>query len=478
MLAISTSRSIPKSATAIDVPVAADELDQLGADQKRVAELQGFEGKVGQTLVMAGVTDQPLDVLVGIGERAEITVDSLRRSAAAFVRSVSGHKAVATTLVEQAGDLDLSAVVRAVVEGLGLASYRYTAQKSDPKPATLRKATVVATGKGVKLAFDQGVASVAAVTLARDLVNEPGGSLLPVSFAAVAKKVATEAGLKVTIWDEKRIAREKLGGVLGVNQGSTHPPRFVMISYTPKGKPTANLAFVGKGVTFDSGGLSIKPAASMMDMKIDMGGAAAVLGAMTLLPILGAPAAVTAYIPLTDNMVSGDAIRPGDVLTARNGKTIEVLNTDAEGRLILADALSLAAEKKPDAIIDIATLTGAVTAALGTKIAGVLGTDGPVAACEAASAATAEKLWHLPLPSEYRSLLDSTIADLRNIGTGPYGGALVAGLFLQEFTDGVPWAHLDLGVTASCDADDGINTKGATGVGVRLLAELAVSWGK
>ncbi len=477
MLAISTGRTVPKSATAVDIPVACDELDQLGADRKRVAELQGFEGKVGQTLVLAGASDQAIDVLVGLGARDAITVDTFRLSSAAFVRAVSGHKAVATTLAEQAGSLDPSQVLRAIVEGLGLASYSYTEQKSKPDPVTLRKATIVATGKGVKLALDQGNATVTAVRLARDLVNQPGGSLLPAVFADIAKSAGAAAGLKVVVWDEKRIAKEKLGGLIGVNKGSTHPPRFVTLTYTPKGKPTGRLAFVGKGVTFDSGGLSLKSGAGMMAMKIDMGGAAAVLGAMTLLPILNAPVTVTAYLPLTDNMVNGDATRPGDVLTARNGTTIEVLNTDAEGRLILADALSLAAEAKPDAIIDIATLTGAVTAALGPKIAGVLGTDDVVAACEKASATTSEPVWHLPLPADYRPMLDSKIADLRNIGTGPYGGALTAGLFLQEFTDGLPWAHIDLGVTASVDADDGINIAGGTGVGVRLLAELAASWG-
>ncbi|MEZ5343017.1 MAG: M17 family peptidase N-terminal domain-containing protein [Acidimicrobiales bacterium] len=364
MLAISSSRSVPKSATAVDRPIAANELDQLGADVKRVAELQGFEGKLGQTLVLAGVTDQPLDVLVGIGNRADMTVDTLRRAAAAFVRAVSGHRAVATTLVDEAGSIEVGVAIRAVVEGLGLASYDYTAQKSDPTPATLRKVSVVASGKGVKLAMDQGIATVAAVSLARDLVNEPGGSLVPTAFAAVAKKAATDAGLQVQVWDEKKIARERLGGLLGVNKGSTHPPRLVVITYTPSSKPTGKLAFVGKGVTFDTGGYSLKTGVGMMDMKIDME-ARPPFSAMLLLPILQAPAAVTAYLPLTDNMIDGDATRPGDVLTARNGKTIEVLNTDAEGRLILADALSLAAETKPDAIIDIATLTGAVTAALG-----------------------------------------------------------------------------------------------------------------
>lgn len=313
--------------------------------------------------------------------------------------------------------------------------------------------------------------------MVRDLVNEPGGTMLPVAFAAKAKEIAAASGLKATIWDEKRIAKEKMGGILAVNQGSTHPPRFLMLSYTPKTKPTANLALVGKGITFDSGGLSLKTGAGMMTMKVDMAGGAAVVGAMSLLGAYGCTAAVTAYVPLTDNMVNGDAFRPGDVFRARNGKTVEVLNTDAEGRLVLADALSYAAEAEPDAIIDIATLTGAVSAALGAGYAGIMGTDDAV--CEqlaAASAKTGEKTWRLPLPPEYRPQLDSIVADIKNIGAGPYGGALTAGLFLKEFVGDVPWAHIDLGMSAMTEADDGVITKGATGFGVRLLAETVTNW--
>jgi leucyl aminopeptidase len=301
--------------------------------------------------------------------------------------------------------------------------------------------------------------------------------MLPAVFAERAKAAATAAGLTVTVWDEKRIAKEKLGGLLAVNQGSTHPPRFLMVSYTPKAKPTGSIALVGKGITFDSGGLSIKTGAGMMTMKVDMAGGAAVVGAMTLLGVLGCTKSVTAYVPLTDNMINGDAFRPGDVFRARNGKTVEVLNTDAEGRLVLADALSLAAEAKPDAIIDIATLTGAVSAALGVGYAGIMGNDDGVAArLEAASARTGEKVWRLPLPPEYRSQLDSTVADLKNIGAGPYGGALTAGLFLAEFVDSVPWGHIDLGMSAMSETDDGLVTKGATGFGVRLLADTVVNW--
>ena len=476
MPSLTLSASLPKSATVHDVPVASDELDALSPELKRAAELQGFEGKVGQTLVLAGGADGPMQVLVGIGAREGVTAGSLRKAAAAFVRSVGKHKVAATTLAEQPGAVDKAEAIRAVCEGVGLASYRFTEYKNGPE-RPLRRVVVVSKGAGSKAAFDRGVATVGAVSLARDLVNELGGSMTPEAFTAVARTACKDAGVKLTVWDEKRIAKEKLGGVMAVNQGSTHPARFLTIDYKPSTKAKGSVALVGKGITFDSGGLSIKTGAGMMTMKVDMTGGAVVLAVMTLLPILGVKTAVTGYIPLTDNMINGDAFRPGDVFTARNGKTVEVLNTDAEGRLVLADALSIASEKKPDAIIDIATLTGSVSAALGSNIAGLMGTDESVIGrIEAAAVPTDEQVWHLPLPTEYRKQLDSVVADLKNIGSGPYGGALVAGLFLKEFTAGVPWAHIDLGLSAMTDSEDGIKTKGGTAFGVRLIASALENW--
>ncbi len=476
MASINLSTRMPKSATAYDIPVTSDALDQLSPDHRRSADLGGFEGKLGQTLVLAGSADEPIRVLVGLGPRDELNQESLRAAAAAYVRSVGGHQAVACTLAEAPGPMTPAEAVGAVAEGLGLASYAYRPLKTD-KPPKLKKATIVASGPGVRAAFNQAQAIVRAVMLARDLVNEPGGTMTPVAFAAKAKEVAKESGLKIQVWDEKRIAREKLGGVLAVNQGSTHPPRFIRLDYVPAGRSQAKVALVGKGITFDSGGLSIKTSSGMMTMKVDMTGGAVVLGVMTTLAALKVKVSVSAYIPLTDNMINGDAFRPGDVFRARNGKTVEVLNTDAEGRLVLADALSLAAESKPDVMIDIATLTGSVSAALGTKIAGILGTsDELVRRLEDAAALTGEKVWRLPLPEEYRKQLDSNIADLKNIGNGPYGGALVAGLFLKEFVAEVPWVHIDLGLSAEADAEDGVITKGGTARGVRLLAQVMRDW--
>jgi leucyl aminopeptidase len=254
---------------------------------------------------------------------------------------------------------------------------------------------------------------------------------------------------------------------------------MVKLTYTPPGRSKGHLALVGKGITFDSGGLSIKPADGMIGMKGDMAGAAAVLAAMSVLPVVGAAVQVTGYLCLAENMINGRAIRPGDVLKIKNGTTVEVLNTDAEGRLVLADGLSLAAAEQPDAIIDLATLTGACMVALGPTIAGLMGnSDALVEQVQAAAERTSESVWHLPLPPEYRKDLESDVADLKNIAGGRYGGALHAGLFLQEFVDGTPWVHLDIAGPADAKGDDGYTPKGASGFGVRTIVEAALAFKK
>lgn len=460
--------SIPKAATAYDRPISVEDLDELDPTVRSIADQAGFKAKVGQTLPLHDPDGAATEVLVGVGPSDALDAGVIRNAAAAYARAVVHHKAVALTMVDL-----VDGGIGAAVEGMGMASYRY--RPSDSLP--VQRVTVVIPGRGANPAFTQAVATVDAVRLVRDLVNEPGGSLTPDAFANRAKEVAAESGLKIAVWDERRIAREKLGGLLAVNQGSTHPPRFVTLTYTPKGRKAGTIALVGKGITFDSGGLSIKTGAGMMTMKCDMAGGASVLGAMSLLGVMGVKYEVKAYIPMTDNMINGDAFRPGDVFTARNGKTVEVLNTDAEGRLILGDALAVAAEGKPDVIINIATLTGAISAALGTGYAGVFSNrNWLVAPLLAAAGATGEKIWPMPLPTEYRPQLDSYVADLRNISSGMFGGALTAGLFLQEFVDDVPWAHIDLGMAAMAESEDGVWTKGATAFGMRLLAALIRSW--
>lgn len=477
MPTVTAATSVPRTATAVDRPVASDEIEQLAGPLKRAAELQGFEGKPGQTLVVPAAGNGPIEVLVGIGARDTVSAGSLRTAAAAYAKAVGRHASVATTLAGELPEADRSAAVAAVVEGVRLATYRYRAYKAAEGGRELEKVAVVVPGRGGKALVDRASAVVDAVELARDLANEPGGSLTPEAFARRATEVGAAGGLKVTVWDERKIAREKLGGLMAVNQGSTHPARLVRLQYTPARRSDTRVALVGKGITFDSGGLSLKTGAGMMTMKVDMSGGAAVLAAMSVLGTLGVGVNVDGWIPLTDNMTGGNAQRPGDVFRARNGKTVEVLNTDAEGRLVLADALSLAAETKPDAIIDIATLTGAASVALGGSYAAVLATDDALAdALLAASGRTGEPLWRLPLPEEYRSQLDSPVADLKNIGSGAYGGALVAGLFLKEFAGDGAWAHIDVGMAAFTETDKGITPKGATGYGVRLLVDTLANW--
>jgi leucyl aminopeptidase len=435
----------------------------------------GFTAEADQVQVVPA--EGRLVVAVGLGPADGVDPAGLRRASATLARAVRGRRSLALDLASVTDVVPGPEAARAVVEGTALALYRF-GYKSTKDEDRLAKVTLVgSTAAGVRTAVDQAVAVVEGVKLARDLVNEPGGSLTPPKFANRVRRMARDSGLTVKVMDEAAIKRARLGGLLGVSRGSTQPPRFVELTYTPRGRPKGTLALVGKGLTFDSGGLSIKSGVGMMDMKMDMGGAAAVVGAMSVLPVLAPRCRVRAYLPMTDNMLGGDATRPGDVLTIRNGKTIEVLNTDAEGRLVLADALSVASEAKPDAIVDLATLTGACMVALGPRIAGLMGRDdGFLAQVEGASARTGERVWRLPLPADYRRMVDSPVADMKNIG-GPHGGAITAGLILGEFVaDGIPWAHLDIAGPAFADGDDSEATRGGTGFGVRLLVDLVCSF--
>ena len=445
-----------------------------GLDRGDLGRL-GFTAKAEQVQVVPD--GGRLVVAVGLGPADKVDTDGLRRASASLARSVRGRRSLALDLASVTDAVGGPEAARAVVEGTALALYRFGYKSTKDKDRLSRVTLVGSTAAGVRTAVDQAVAVAEGVKLARDLVNEPGGSLTPPKFANRVRRMARDSGLAVKVLDEAAIRRARLGGLLGVSRGSTQPPRFVELTWTPKGRPKGTLALVGKGLTFDSGGLSIKSGVGMMDMKMDMGGAAAVVGAMSTLSVLAPRCRVRAYLPMTDNMLGGDATRPGDVLTIRNGKTIEVLNTDAEGRLVLADALSMASEAKPDAIVDLATLTGACMVALGPRIAGLMGRDdGFLAQVEGASARTGERVWRLPLPADYRTMVDSPVADMKNIG-GPHGGAITAGLILGEFVaDGIPWAHLDIAGPAFADGDDCEVTRGGTGFGVRLLVDLVCSF--
>jgi len=473
------SRATPKHAAAVGVPVATTGAVPRSLGLTRVAlAAAGFEGKPGQTLVFPSASG-PAMVAVGIGVPGTLTANVLRNAAASLVRAAGKRSVVATNLADLDG-VDAAAAAQAVVEGALLAGYRYAGIKKDPNKGSLTELVLVVGERrttGAHVGSERGEVTAAAACLARDLANTPPAYMTARHMAEKAVEVGRNGGLIVEVFNRDQLAEMGCGGMLGVNAGSVEPPRMVRLTYTPR-KPVGHLAMVGKGVMFDSGGLSLKPSDGQIAMKMDMSGAAAVLATMGTLKALKCKSKVTAYLMCTDNMPGGNAVKLGDVLTFRNGKTSEIHNTDAEGRLVLADGLSLAVEDGPDAIVDIATLTGACMVALGTKIAGVIGNDQPfVDRVRAAAAGTDENVWQLPLEKAYRKLLDSNVADMRNIG-GPHGGAITASLFLSEFVGDVPWAHLDIAGPMAVDADDSWLSKGATGFGTRLLIELATTFSK
>ncbi len=477
---VSVGRSVPSTADVVGVPVGTKGAvpRQLGLDRTTLAE-SGFDAKVGQTLVVPR-REGPTLVAVGVGDPADLTPAAIRDAAAAFARAAAKHGALATTLVEVAPGVPADVAAQAIVEGVLLARYRYGALKRDTPAAGLRELTLVVTATrtaAVERGAERGRVVANAAQLARDLANTPPGHLTATRMADVATAVGAAAKLKVEVFDADALRELGCGGILGVNAGSTEPPRMIKLSYRPA-RATGHLALVGKGVMYDSGGISLKPSDAMhAAMKMDMSGAAAVLASMSALAALKCRTEVTGYLMCTDNMPSGSAMKLGDVLTMHGGTTVEIHNTDAEGRLVLADGLVLATELAPDAIVDIATLTGACMVALGTGMAGVFGSaQGIVEQIEAAAVATNEDVWQLPLAKDkYRKLLDSDVADLKNVG-GPYGGAIVAAIFLSEFAGDVPWAHLDIAGPMKVDGDESWRSKGATGFGTRLLIELAMNF--
>ena len=476
---VDTARSAPRTADAIGLAVAQEGAvpRQLGLSRAALAA-HGFTGAAGQTLVLPR-PEGPTLVAVGIGKATELSPAVLRDAAAAFTRAASKRTQLATNLADLDG-VDPAAAGQAVAEGALLAAYRWSGLKKDTNGSALASVTLVASdrrAKGVAAGAARAGVTAGAVWLARDLANTPPAYLTARMMADRAVEVARTSGLAVEVFDEDQLREMGCGGLLGVNAGSTEPPRLVKLTYTPR-NPAGHVALVGKGVMYDSGGLSLKPSDAFHQvMKMDMSGAAAVLGTMSALKALRCKAKVTGYLVCTDNMPSGSAMKLGDVLTMRNGTTVEVHNTDAEGRLILADGLSLAVEEQPDAIVDIATLTGACLTALGTSIAGLLGTDQRwIEQVEAASATSDEPVWQLPLDTKrYRKLLDSGSADMKNIG-GPYGGTITAAIFLSAFTGDVPWAHLDIAGPMKVDGDEGWMSKGATGFGTRLLIDLVTGF--
>jgi leucyl aminopeptidase len=471
------ARATPRTAETIGVPVGATGAvpRSLGLSRAALAA-HGFEGKPGQTLLLPSASG-PSHIAVGVGDDRP-TAAILRNAAAATVRAAGKRTSIATSLADLEG-VDAATAAQAVVEGATLAAYRYQGLKSEPATGGLQELTLVVGDRrsaGAKLGTDRGSVTAAAARLARDLANTPPAHLTARMIADKAVELAAASGIGVEVFNKDQLAAMGCGGMIGVNKGSTEPPRMVRLTYTPR-NPRGHLVLVGKGVMYDSGGISLKPSDGMhVTMKMDMSGAAAVLAAMSSLKALKCKSQVTGYLMCTDNMPSGSALKLGDVLKFRNGKTAEIHNTDAEGRLVLADGLSLGVEAKPDAIVDIATLTGSCISALGLKMAGVFGNDQPfIERVKRASVDADEALWQLPLERNYRKLLDSNVADMKNVG-GPYGGAILAALFLSEFVGDTPWAHLDIAGPMNSESDDGWLSRGASGFGTRLLIQLALDF--
>jgi leucyl aminopeptidase len=488
-LVVSVARETPSSEV-VGVPVTSDKSvpAELGVSRAQLLAA-GFEGKIGQTLVVPS-SGKGVLVAVGVGEGSSATAHDLRNAAAALARAASKHASLSTTLAN-VGKGDRAEATQAVTEGLMLATHRYGVLKSDKSFASkLKSAVLVVSAKSLGAAANgsrRGSVIGEAVCMARDFANMPPAHLTAKMFADRAQQIAAQTGLRVEVYDKDQLISMGCGGIVGVNRGSVNPPRMVKLSYRPgkqalKGKSGGkskkssqpHLVMVGKGVMYDSGGISLKPSnPSHAMMKADMSGAAAVLAAMSTLKALSCNNQVTAYLMCTDNLPSGSAMAMGDVLTMRNKKTVEIHNTDAEGRLILADGLSLAAELEPDAIVDIATLTGSCAAALGPKMSGVMGNDARfIEQVKEASKAVDEDAWELPLERAYRRMLDSYIADMKNVGGGE-AGAITAALFLDEFVGGIPWAHLDIAGPMWSETDAGWLQRGATAYGTRLLINLA-----
>jgi leucyl aminopeptidase len=438
----------------------------IAADLRRV----GCDGKQGATWRIPAPAGLRAASVLAVGMSGGATPRVLREAAGAGTRA-AGDVGTVVLALPNADEPGLAAVCEGGLLG-GHPPLFLGAKASAPVRALV--VTTAAARSARTRVRTRVLAETAATTLARDLVNEPPVRLTPEVFARTAKQELSGLPVKVNAWDPPRLAKAGMGGILAVGQGSANPPRLIILEYRPKA-PRAHLAFVGKGITFDSGGLSLKTAKGMETMKCDMAGAAAVLAATKAIAELGLPVRISAYLACAENMPSGTAQRPGDVITMHDGTTVEVLNTDAEGRLVMADALALAGEQDPDAIIDVATLTGAQMIALGTRVAAVMGNDGELAeAVVDAGAQVGESFWPMPLPDALKGGLTSQIADLKNIGE-QFGGMLYAGLFLQTFVpEDTPWAHLDIaGPAFNEGGEHGFTPRGGTGFAARTLIEMA-----
>ncbi len=467
----------------------AEALDaRAGNAISRAIQVTGFDGASGKALKIVAPGGTGLDTVVvyGIGDPSELTTLQLERVGGAICSEALGSKATQLHVAVDGtlcGDIEAPVVAADIAHGIHLRAYDFDKYrtKDKKKAAKLGKVTVhVERSSSARKAYAPKAAVGEAVYFARDLVSEPANELYPRSYAERISKELSPLGVTVEILGEKAMAKLGMGALLGVGQGSARESQLVVMEWNGskgKSRPKKPLAFIGKGVTFDTGGISIKPSAGMEDMKWDMGGSAAVVGLMHALAGRKAKVNAIGVVGLVENMPSGTAQRPGDVVKSLSGQTIEVLNTDAEGRLVLADALWYTQEKyKPRFMIDLATLTGAIMVALGKENAGLFCNDD--ALCDQilqAADATGERCWRLPLDEAYDRLIDGDISDVKNISAGRWGGSITAAQFLQRFTNGVPWAHLDIAGVAWADKPTGVGPKGATSFGVRLLNEFVAA---
>ncbi|MGP9536904.1 leucyl aminopeptidase [Brachybacterium sp. AOP43-C2-M15] len=451
-------------ATVPGSPEISEVIAGLGASASRgdLHRIPSFGLVAASSLLLVGVGDEDL---------AEVSDEDLRLAFGAASRSLTGVEHAALAL--PTGTAPQRA---AAVEGAALGAYAFTAHKtgtgaSAPKPA-LDRITLLSDGdaEAAQSALDRSAVLAEVLDIVRDLVNTPPNLLHPAEFARRAEELVADLPLSVTVLDEQQLTEGGYGGIVGVGQGSTRPPRLVRLEYAPA-SATTSVALVGKGITFDTGGISLKPAAGMDDMTSDMTGAATVLAATIGAARMGLDVKVSTYLALAENMPGGGAQRPGDVVTMRNGKTVEVLNTDAEGRMVMADALVDAVAEDPDLVMDVATLTGAAVVALGKRTAGVMGTEQARDLVMSAASTTGEPFWPLPFPAELRADLTGRVADLRNIGDRP-GGALSAGIFLKEFVGETEWAHLDIAGPGYASAPLGYMGKGATGMSARTVLQV------
>ena len=448
-----------------------------------------FTGRREQVVVLypKGRVRTKRIVLVGLGAEKDLTVERVRQAAgraAARAREMGVGELATVVHGAGAGGLDPAACAQAVVEGASLANYSYDRYRTRDKSKSRRVKTLILVEADAKKMADvkrgatRGRAGAEAVAFVRDLCNTPSLDMTPRQVAERALTLADkEARITVKALDENEIKRLKMGSFLGVAKGSDEPPRLLVLEYVPEGKPLGTVALVGKGITFDTGGISLKPAEGMEKMKYDMSGAAAVLGVFHALRRVQPQVRVIGLAPMTENMPGGHAIKPGDVLIAMNGMTIEVNNTDAEGRLVLCDGINYARRfYKPDAIIDIATLTGAVVIALGSQASGIMGNDEALLTrVKEASDRSGERVWELPTWPEYADLMKSDVADLKN-SAGREAGTIAGAMFLAPFAEGTPWVHMDIAGTAWNDKDKPYAPKGSSGVAVRLLLDLLENW--